>query len=162
MKYNCYEMTATGKCYPYPRVSWRFESIQNLARENNLTTWHTWATKASRVTTVHNDYQRVEPGPPYPSAIFHAYALVGCHPTQRPSKLLSLWELKKSRMRQYTTQTCSPGLDNQSLIESGGGYNRGALNFWSRPLSTFPSSILHFPLIALSGLQLCQYSRPSC
>jgi hypothetical protein len=26
------------------------------------------ATKATRVSTFHNDYQRVEPGPPYPSA----------------------------------------------------------------------------------------------
>jgi hypothetical protein len=36
-------MTTTGKYYPYPRVSQRFESIYNLARENNLTTRHTHA-----------------------------------------------------------------------------------------------------------------------
>jgi hypothetical protein len=40
----------------------------------NLTTRHTRARRAPRVATVHDDYQRVEPGPPYTSAIFHAYA----------------------------------------------------------------------------------------
>jgi hypothetical protein len=35
---------------------------------NNLTTRNMWATEAPRVATVHDDYQRVEPGPPYPSA----------------------------------------------------------------------------------------------
>jgi hypothetical protein len=29
---------------------------------------YTWATQAPWVATVHDDYQRVEPGPPYPSA----------------------------------------------------------------------------------------------
>jgi hypothetical protein len=28
--------------------------------------------KATRVATFHDDYQRVDPGPPYPSAVFHA------------------------------------------------------------------------------------------
>jgi hypothetical protein len=44
----------------------------------------------------------------------------------------------------------------QTLIDTGGGYHLGVLNFQSRPLSTLPSSILHFPLIAPPGLQLCQ------
>jgi hypothetical protein len=43
-----------------------------------------------------------------------------------------------------------------ALIDTGGGYHLGVPKLWSRPLSTFPSSILHFPLIALPGLQLCQ------
>jgi hypothetical protein len=43
---------------------------------NNLKTRHTWAMKAPQVATVHDDYQRVEPDPPYPSVIFHAYASV--------------------------------------------------------------------------------------
>jgi hypothetical protein len=44
----------------------------------------------------------------------------------------------------------------RALTDTGGGYHLGAPNLRSRPLSTFPSSILHFPLIALPGLQLCQ------
>jgi hypothetical protein len=69
------------------------------------------ATKAQRVATVHDDYQRVELGPPYPSADLphdttagihgwpphypsvHSLSTVGCHPTQQPSKLLNLWDL---------------------------------------------------------------------
>jgi hypothetical protein len=68
-------MTSMGKCYPYSRVSWRLKSIYNLARENNMTIQHMWATKAPRVAIVHDDYQRVKLGSPYPSAIFHAYVL---------------------------------------------------------------------------------------
>jgi hypothetical protein len=75
----------------------------------NLTTRHTWDRREPQVATVHDNYQRVKPGPPYPSVIFHTYAsadtpwvartlshctpvkyMVGCRPTQRPSKLLSL------------------------------------------------------------------------
>jgi hypothetical protein len=43
------------------------------------------------------------------------------------------------------------------LIDTGGGYYLRALNFISDHSPSFPSSILHFPLIAPSGLQLCQY-----
>jgi hypothetical protein len=43
-----------------------------------------------------------------------------------------------------------------ALIDTGGGYHLGVPNLQSRPLSTFPSSILHFPLIAPPSLQLCQ------
>jgi hypothetical protein len=61
-----------------------------------------------------------------------------------------------SRMRQYTTQTCSLGSDDRSLINSGGGYHLGASNIISDHSPSFPSSILHFSLIASPGLQLCQ------
>jgi hypothetical protein len=62
----------------------------------------------------------------------------------------------QSCMRQYTTQTCSPGSDDQSLTDIGGGYHLGALNFRSDHSSSFPSNILHFSLIAPPSLQLCQ------
>jgi hypothetical protein len=42
----------------------------------NMTTRHPQARRAPQVATVDNDYQRVEPGLPYPSAIFHVYASV--------------------------------------------------------------------------------------
>jgi hypothetical protein len=60
------------------------------------------------------------------------------------------------RVCQYTTQTCSLGPDDQSLTDTGGGYHLGALNFRSYHSPSFPSSILHFSLIAMSSLQLCQ------
>jgi hypothetical protein len=62
----------------------------------------------------------------------------------------------KSRMRQYTTQTCSSGSDDRSLTDTGGGYHLRALNFISDHSSSFPSSILYTPIIAPSSLQLCQ------
>jgi hypothetical protein len=44
----------------------------------------------------------------------------------------------------------------QALIGTGGGYHLEALNIRSDHSSSFLSSILHFPLIAPPGLQLCQ------
>jgi hypothetical protein len=43
-----------------------------------------------------------------------------------------------------------------ALSDTGRGYHHGALNFRSDHSPSLPSSILHFPLIALPGLQLCQ------
>jgi hypothetical protein len=43
-----------------------------------------------------------------------------------------------------------------ALIAIGKGYHLGAPNIRSDHSSSFPSSILHFSLIALPGLQLCQ------
>jgi hypothetical protein len=43
----------------------------------NLNTWHMWATKATWVATFRDDYQRVEPGPPDPSAVFHMKTSTG-------------------------------------------------------------------------------------
>jgi hypothetical protein len=42
----------------------------------------------------------------------------------------------------------------RALIDSGGGYHLEVLNIRSDHSSSFPSSILHFPLIAPPGLQL--------
>jgi hypothetical protein len=82
--------------------------ISHLTRKNNLTTRHTWTIQVLWVTTFRINYQRVESGPPYPSAVFHVktslgspcmartlsqwhpWSTAGCRPTQRPSKLLSL------------------------------------------------------------------------
>jgi hypothetical protein len=52
-------------------------------------------------------------------------------PTRQHTKILSLRDPIKSRMRQYTTQTCSSGPDDRSLIDTGGGYHLGALNIRS-------------------------------
>jgi hypothetical protein len=42
------------------------------------------------------------------------------------------------------------------LTDTGAGYHLGAPNIRSDHSPFFPSSILHFPLIASPGLQLCQ------
>jgi hypothetical protein len=44
-----------------------------------------------------------------------------------------------------------------ALTDTDGGYHLRALNFRSDHSSSFPSSILPFPLIAPPSLQLCQY-----
>jgi hypothetical protein len=44
----------------------------------------------------------------------------------------------------------------RALIDTGGGYHLWAPNIRSDHSSSFPSSILHFLLIAPPGLQLCQ------
>jgi hypothetical protein len=44
----------------------------------------------------------------------------------------------------------------RALTDTGRGYNLEALNIRSDHSSFFPSSILHFPLIAPPDLQLCQ------
>jgi hypothetical protein len=44
----------------------------------------------------------------------------------------------------------------RALIDTGGSYHLEASNIISDHSPSFPSSILHFFLIALSGLQLCQ------
>jgi hypothetical protein len=87
--------------------------------------------------------------------ILNSLGMVGYLPSQRHTKLLSLWDPIKSHMRQCITQTCSSGPDDRSLTDTGGGYHLGALNFRSDHSSSFPFSILHFPQIAPPGLQLC-------
>jgi hypothetical protein len=44
----------------------------------------------------------------------------------------------------------------RALTDTGGGYHLKAPNIISDHSPSFPSSILHFPLIAPPGLQLCQ------
>jgi hypothetical protein len=44
----------------------------------------------------------------------------------------------------------------RALTDTGGDYHLEAPNFRSDHSYSFSSIILHFPLIALSGLQLCQ------
>jgi hypothetical protein len=61
------------------------------------------------------------------------------------------------RMRQYIQVLVHQGSTDATLTDTGRGYHLGAPNFRSDHSSSFPSSILPFPLIALSGLQLCQY-----
>jgi hypothetical protein len=93
-----------------------FESVAAIrikfkhCKGNHLTTRHAWVTKTPWVTTIYDDYQGVKPGPPYPSACIprdtsmgirgcpthypnvHPGGMVGYRPTQRPSKLQSLWD----------------------------------------------------------------------
>jgi hypothetical protein len=129
---------------------------------------------APRVATVHNTIKETIRAHLTLVHIFHVYASTDTlwmahalsHYTpirygritsvSAAHKDTSLRDPIKSCMRQYTTQTCSPGPDDQSLTDTSGGYHLGALNFRSDHSPSILSSILHFPLIATPDLQLCQ------
>jgi hypothetical protein len=64
----------------------------------------------------------------------------------------------KSHMHQYIIKCLFIRAQlMRALTDTGGDYHLRALNLGSTPLSTFPSSILPFPLIAPPGLKLCQH-----
>jgi hypothetical protein len=88
--------------------------------------------------------------------IVHPWSEVRYHPTRRHTKLLSLGIPHVPYASVHFKCLFIQTKPTRALIDTGGGYHLGALNLWSRPLSTFPSSILHFALIAPLGLQLCQ------
>jgi hypothetical protein len=93
-KLHYYWMTATGKCYPYPRVIVETRVNFTPCKGNNLTTWHMWARRAPWVATIHDDYQRVKPGPPYPSARLQRVCLGGHTvggPCTIPSIIHEVW-----------------------------------------------------------------------
>jgi hypothetical protein len=67
MKFNYYVWMQRVCHHPFSRMLWRFESTIHLARDKPDNTTHV-SPKTSRVATVHDEDQRVDPGPPYPSA----------------------------------------------------------------------------------------------
>jgi hypothetical protein len=140
----------------------------------NLTIWHTQVRKAPRVATVHDMTKKSGRVLPGPSVIFHVYAStdtpwvaqtlsyytpvkwVRYHPTHRHTMLLSLripyvtYVLVHFKCLFIRTQP------TWALTDTGRSYYLRALNFRSDHSPSFSSSILHFPLIAPPGLQLCQ------
>jgi hypothetical protein len=149
-----------NKPHPYPRVSQRFESIVIL-QGINLATRHV-SHEGTRVATFRDDYQRVEPSPLYPSAVFHVktstgspwvaralsqyhpWSTMGYHPTQRPSKLLSLRDpINLVCASTQLNACCNMAQPTRSLIDTGGGYHLRTSEYDNRPLSTFPSGTLH-------------------
>jgi hypothetical protein len=132
-----------------------FEGVMEIrvdiqsCKGKNLITRHTWATKAPRVTTVHNDFRRVELDPPYTSAhlprdtstgihswpphypFYHLLSMVGYRPTQRPSRLLNLWDPKILYALVHNQSLFIQTQSTRALTDTGGAYNLGALNFRS-------------------------------
>jgi hypothetical protein len=94
--------------------------------------------------------QRTHRGWPEHYPIVHPWSEVRYRPTHRHTKLLSL-EIPYVTCLSIQTQPM------WALTDTGRGYHLGALNFRLDHSSSFPSSILPFSLIALPGLQLCQY-----
>jgi hypothetical protein len=59
-----------------------------------------------------------------------------------------------SRMRQYIQMLVQQAQPTRALIDTGGGYHIEAPNIRSDHSPSFPSNIIHFPLIAPPGLIL--------
>jgi hypothetical protein len=166
-------MTATGKCYPYLRAIAEIRINSQPCKGINLTTWHTrpeghhgWhmfttrsksrvGSKLNLVSSSTRMPRWTHRGWPKHYPIIHPWSEVRYRPTRWQTKLLSLQVPIKSRMRQYTTQTCSSGPDDRSLTDIGGATT---LKLWILDQTTHPPShsvFSPFPLIALPGLQLC-------
>jgi hypothetical protein len=132
------------------------------------------------VATIHDVIKKSGQVVPQSSAIFHVYASVDtpwaaqtlshCTPVKR-GKVSS--NSSTHDATQFGDSICPicvsiiKCLFNRAqliraLINTGGAYHLGALHFRSDYSSSFPSNILHFPLIAPPGLQLCQHSLTSC
>jgi hypothetical protein len=86
---------------------------------------------------------------------YNIHKQVGCCPTRRHAKLFSLGISYVSYASVYFKCLFIQTQLTRALNDTGGGYHLRALNFRSDHASSFPFSILHFPLIAPSGLQLC-------
>jgi hypothetical protein len=132
----------------------------------NLTTWHTWATEVTRVASVHDMVKELGRILPHPSAVFHAYAsmdttwvawtLSYCTPMKWHKVSSNPLTHKATKFGDYICPVCVSTLKclfiqtqpMQALTDTGGGYHLEALNFRSDHSSSFPSSILPFPLIA--------------
>jgi hypothetical protein len=165
-----------------------FEGVADIRIDNqpskgiNLTIWHTqawrhhewqqfttWPKSWARsylllVPTSTRMPQRTHHGWPEHYPIVHPWSEVKYHPTHWHMKLLSLvipYVLYASVHFKCLFIWTQP---TRALIDTNRGYHLGVPNLWSTPLSTFPSSILHFSLITPSGLQLCQpfdhFSKP--
>ncbi len=145
----------------------------------NLTTRHTRARRAPRVATVHNAVKELDRVLPHPSAVFHAYALADtpwmartlshCTTMKRGKALSNSLTHKATQFEDSIYPVCASTfqmLVHSDPTDAGHNQHRRGLPPWSsefliRPLSTFLSSILQFPLIAQPGLQLCQHSQSS-
>jgi hypothetical protein len=111
-----------------------------------MTTRHMQARRTPRVATVHDTVKELGQVLRHPSAVFQEYAstdtpwvartLSHCTPVKQ-GKVSSDSVMNdatqfaghhESRMCDYTTETCSPGLNERSLIDTGGGYHLGAPN----------------------------------
>jgi hypothetical protein len=84
--------------------------------------------------------------------LYNIHKEVGYHPTRRHVKLLSLGIPCVLYVSVYFKCLFIQTQPMRALIDTGGGYHLGALNIISDHSSSFPSSILHFPLIAPSQL----------
>jgi hypothetical protein len=140
----------------------------------NMKIWHTQAWRAPRAAIVHDAVREMIRAHLTLAHVFHGYASMD---TPRVAHALShCTSIRYGRIAsvsaahdatQFGDSICSICVSIiQILVHSGPtdvglNWHRRGLPPWCsefqiRPLPSFPSSILHFPLIAPPGLQLCQ------
>jgi hypothetical protein len=118
------------------------------------------------VATVHDAVKESGRVLPRPSAVFHPYALADtpwmaqtlshCTPVKRGKVSSNSSTHKATKFVNSICPVCvsifkclfNRTQPTQALTDIGGGYHLGAPNFRSDHSSSFPSSILPFPLIA--------------
>jgi hypothetical protein len=85
---------------------------------------------------------------------YNIHKEVGYRPTRRHTKLRSLGIPYVPYVSVHFKCLFIRTQPMRAINDTSRGYHLGALNFRSDHSSSFPSSILHFPLIAPSGLIL--------
>jgi hypothetical protein len=162
MKVELLRLDLANGHHPFLRVSRRFETIVNLARE---ITWQRDTCGPRR----HHEWQQLtmtikELSWAHLSLVhvIHAYASADTLWVAHALSSLSPMSYDRVSVNSATDEAstqlkaCSfgPNRCGPWSAQGGGGYHLGAPNFVSDHSSFFPSSILHFPLIALPGLIL--------
>jgi hypothetical protein len=126
----------------------------------NLTTRHTQARRTPRVATIHNEVKEMIRAHLTLVHVFHAYAstdtpwvahAVSHFTSIRYGRIASICPVCVSTFKCLFNRA----QPTWALIDTGGGYHLEASNIISDHSPSFPSSILHFPLIAPPGLKLC-------
>jgi hypothetical protein len=100
--------------------------------------------------------QQTHRGWPEHYPIVHPWSQIRYQPTHQHMKLLSLGISYVPYASVHFKCLFIQTQPTWALTDTGEGYHPGAPNFRSDNSPSFPSSILHFPLIAPPGLQLCQ------
>jgi hypothetical protein len=140
MKLIILHLGAVNKRHSFLRVSQRFESIVNLAREitwqhntNEPRRLHEWQPFMSRSKSWSGSYLTLVPSSTrmprrthcgWPDTIpYDIHKEVGYRPTQCHTMLVNLWDPMKSRMCQYTIQSLFIRTQlTHGLINSSGDY----------------------------------------
>jgi hypothetical protein len=174
MKLIILRLDVANKPSPMPEGVAENQINSQCCKGMNLTTWHTQAQRhhesqpfmtwpkslvgsyLALVSSFTRMLRRTHNRWPEHYPIVHPWSMVRYRATYWHMKLLSLGIPYVPYASVHFKCLIIRTQPMRALTDTSRAYRLGALNLRSIPLSTFPSSILRFPLIALPGLQLCQ------